>query len=183
MTTARSAACCWAEPVLCTRRSLIIALLLALAINATASGTLIAGHFGYPPASAVVVFLLAVVALTFFGRRIVEASMVLAFAALILVLAVLVGIVAAEHRGAVIASFAEPSREVEGIGAGLSVALATGGHFPLLLYCGRGLRTRREAGVAAICAGFCGIVPPSSFTCASCCCIRRSSTTSCRRIG
>ena len=84
--------------------------------------------------------------------------MVLAFAALILILAVLAGIVAAEHGDTVVASFSATSREVDGIGAGLSVALATGGLIPLLLFCGRGLRTRGEAGVAAICAGFCGIV-------------------------
>jgi len=142
---------------------LIIALLLALAINATASGTLIAGHFGYPPASAVGLFLLAVVVLTFFGRRIVEASMILAFAALIAILAVLAWIVATEHGDAVVASFAATSRGVDGIGAGLSVALATGGLIPLLLFCGRGLRTRREAGVAAICAGFSGVVPAVVF--------------------
>ena len=89
---------------------LVIGLLLALAINATASGTLIAGHFGYPPASAVGLFLLAVVVLTFFGRRIVEASMILAFAALIAILAVLAWIVAAEHGDAVVASFSATSR-------------------------------------------------------------------------
>jgi uncharacterized membrane protein YkvI len=138
-------------------------LLLALAVNATASGTLFAGHFGYPPAAVVAVFLLAVVGLTFFGRRIVEASMVLAFAALLLIVAVLASIVATQHGDAVVASFSAASRGGEGIGAGLSVALATGGLLPLLLFCGRGLKSRRESGVAAVCAGFCGVVPAVVF--------------------
>jgi len=142
---------------------IVIALLLTLAVNATASGTLIAGHFGYPSALAVVVFLAAVVALTFLGRRIVEASLVLAFVALILVVGLLAIIIATEHRDAVVASFTEAPRAVEGIGAGLTVALATGGLCPLLIYCGRSLQTRRESGVAAISAGFFGMVPAAAF--------------------
>ena len=89
--------------------------------------------------------------------------MVLAFVALVLVLAFLAGIVATEHSDAVVASFGDASRAVQGIGAGLTVALATGGHLPLLLYCGRGLRTRREASVAAVSAAICGIVPAVVF--------------------
>lgn len=137
----------------------IVGLLLALAINATASGTLVAGHFGFPPATATAAFLACVVALTFFGRRVVESMMIASCALLAVALLYLSMIVATEHRDSVVAAFSVAGWEAAGLRAGFQVALANCGLLPLLLFCSRGLETRREVAVAAGFAGVAGILP------------------------
>jgi uncharacterized membrane protein YkvI len=139
--------------------AVIVGLTLTLAINATTSGTLIADHFGYPPATAVVVFLVFVVALTFFGRTVVEAWLALSFVALIAVLAYMSGVVAAENRNEIGAVFSTAPLGFSGVGGGLQVALTDSALLPLLLFCSRGLQTRAEVAVAALVASLAAIAP------------------------
>lgn len=140
-----------------------IGLLLALAICASAGGAIAESHLGLPTLAGGVGILLIIVALLFFGRRIVEDSMILSVSALGVVVVVLV-IVAARNYGEDIgAAFNNESVVLDGWPSGIKYALTSCGFLPLLLYSITGLRSRKETVVTSLTAGLVGVIPAIAF--------------------
>ena len=107
--------------------------------------------------------LVIIMVLAFFGRRIVENSMVIAVIALGLVLGFLFVGILARFGSELSNSFVREPLTWDGTGTGLTYALTNCGFLPLLLYAARDLESRRETLIAAICAALVGVVPAIGF--------------------
>lgn len=142
---------------------LAIGLLLALAICASAGGAIASSYFALPEVVGGTGILLIIVGLTYFGRKIVENSMVLAVAALGLFLIYLVYVAIAEYSSDIGRVFANYPVVFDGLGSGVKYALTSCGFLPLLLYSVTELRSRSETAVTAITAGLAGVIPAIAF--------------------
>ncbi len=142
---------------------IIAAMILVLAVVAAAAGRVVEDHFGIASFWGRAAMLVSVVILTYYGRIIVERSMVVSVTALAIFLAVLSGWAFLEHAGEIEAAFDRGGGEQGAFLGGVTYAVANGGFIPLLLYCARGLRTRRESLTAGLVAGTAAVVPALIF--------------------
>lgn len=142
---------------------IIIGLLLALAICSAAGGAIANNHFGMPTMAGGIGVLIIIVGLLFFGRKIVEDSMVLSVSALGVVLAIFVAVVFKRYGSDIAASFANEPIELKGIGSGIKYALSSCGFLTLLLYSVRDLKSRKETAVTAVAAALAGVIPAIAF--------------------
>lgn len=142
---------------------IVIGLLLALAICSAAGGAIANSHFGLPTMAGGVGVLLIIVGLLFFGRKIVEDSMVLSVSALGVVLAVFVVVVLTKHGGDIGATFASEPVVLSGIGSGIKYALSSCGFLTLLLYSVTDLESRSETAVTAVAGALAGVIPAIAF--------------------
>ena len=142
---------------------IMMGLVVALAICASAAGTVFSDHFGIAELLGGVGLLSIVVGLTYFGRKIVEKSMILSVAALFLLLLYLTYLVVSNHAGDVAGAFQMAPIEGNPLQSGLKYAFSSAGFIPLLLYCARDLHNLRETFLAALCAGLVGILPGLPF--------------------
>jgi len=142
---------------------IMIGLLLALAICASAGGAIAMSYFGMPVMVGGAGVLFIIVGLTFFGRKIVEDSMVLSVSALGLILLYLVFVAIGKSSDEIGVTFANEPIVFDGIGTGIKYALTNCGFLPLLLYCMRDLQSRSETAVTALTAGLVGVVPAIAF--------------------
>jgi len=142
---------------------IIAAMILVLAVVAAAAGTIVEDHFGASSFWGSAAMLASVVMLTYYGRTIVERSMVVSVTALALFLAVLIGWSILEHAGEIQLTFDRGGGEDGAFWGGLTYAVANGGFIPLLLYCARDLRTQKECLAAGLVAGTVAAVPALVF--------------------
>ena len=142
---------------------IIIGLLLALAICSAAGGAIANSHFELPTIVGGFGILLIIVGLLFFGRKIVEESMVMSVSALGVVLAVFVVVVFVKLGGEIGATFAREPVVLSGIGSGIKYALSSCGFLTLLLYSVRDLQSRRETALTALAAALAGVIPAIAF--------------------
>lgn len=142
---------------------IIIGLLLALAICSAAGGAIANSHFDLPTMVGGFGILVIIVGLLFFGRKIVEESMVISVSALGVVLAVFVVVVFAKLGGEIGATFAREPVVLSGIGSGIKYALSSCGFLTLLLYSVRDLQSRRETAVTALAGALAGVIPAIAF--------------------
>lgn len=142
---------------------IMLGLVVALAICASAAGAISASHFGFSTLAGGVLLLLIVVTLNYFGREMVERSMIYAVGALSLLLVYLLIKVITDLGDVVLASFFHYPVDVSAVGSGLEYGFSNAGFIPLLLYCCRDLQNRKESLIAAICAGCMGIAPGIAF--------------------
>lgn len=142
---------------------LMIGLLLGLAICASAGGAIAQSYFGVPEIVGGGGILLIIVGLIFFGRKIVEDSMVLSVSALGVILVYLLYVVLTKHGGEIAASFAAAPVVLDGVGTGIKYALTNCGFLPLLLYSVVDLKNRKETAVTAGTAAIAGVVPAIAF--------------------
>jgi len=142
---------------------IVIGLTLGLAICASAGGSIFESHFGLPAITGGIGVLLIIVTLTYFGRQIVEKSMIAAVSALGLVLIYLVYVVLDQHGNEVSTAFVSQPVVSDGISTGLKYALSNCGFLPLLLYSARDLQSRSESAVAAAFAAMVGVIPGIAF--------------------
>lgn len=143
--------------------TILVGMIIALSITTTVGGTVLEDHFGIPAWTGILLIFALIVVLTFFGRQIVEESMMFAVAALFAVLAILVYQLVDSHYGRIADAFSTFEHQSGGIATGLKYAVANGGYVPLLLYCAIGLRSRREAFTAGIVAACVAVVPMAVF--------------------
>ena len=85
--------------------------------------------------------------------------MILAVTALGVTLVILLVQLAGEPARRIAQAFAEEPVHWDAWQGGVQYALVNGGFIPLLLYCGRGIRSRGQAGLAAISAAICAVIP------------------------
>ncbi len=143
---------------------ILAGIVIGLSIAITIGGAIVEDHFG--PAiwvGSLSVFILIVV-LTYFGQDIVQKSMVLSIITLFVVLTILVfQLVSGGHLDRVMHVLTSVDHQAGGALSGLKYAVVTGGFVPLLLYCGKGLRSRSEVVVAAVVAAVFAVVPEVVF--------------------
>lgn len=142
---------------------ILMGMLIALSITMTVGGTVLEDHFGMQVWIGSLTIFALVVGLNYYGRVIVEKSMMLSIAALFLVLAVLVAQLLAGYADRISEAFTTHEYQSGGFMTGLKYAIGGGGYLPLLLYCAMGLRTRSEAFTAGIVAALIAIVPATIF--------------------
>jgi len=142
---------------------ILLGMVIALSITTTVGGTVLEDHFGVSVWVGSLMIFIIIVGLNYYGRRIVEESMMLSVTALFLVLAVLVFQLVDSHAGTIGEAFSTNSHQVGGVYTGLKYAVANGGYLPLLLYCATGLSTRSEAFTAGAFAATIAVIPALVF--------------------
>lgn len=142
---------------------ILMGMLIALSITMTVGGTVLEDHFGIQVWIGSLMIFALVVGLNYYGRVIVEKSMMISIAALFLVLVVLVVQLLTGFVARISEAFATHEYRSGGLMTGLKYAIGGGGYLPLLLYCAMGLRTRSEAFTAGVVAAVLAIVPASIF--------------------
>lgn len=142
---------------------IIMGLIIALSIVTSVGGTVLEDHFAMSAWIGTLLIVVLVILLNYFGRRIVEESMMLSVAALFLVLSVLIVQLLAGYSDSVAESFAAHEYQGGAIYTGLKYAIGGGGYLPLLLYCATGLQTRSEVIVAGITAASVAAIPALIF--------------------
>ena len=138
--------------------AIMVAMIIALAVCASGAGSVIGEHFGAPVWLGSLLLLAVAIGLNYFGQGVIEKSML---ASITVLLAVLVILCVNGLNAAPWGSEATPDvRELKNpILAGGQYAIVNGGYIPLMLYCGRLVRTRRESFVAGFAAGGIAILP------------------------
>jgi uncharacterized membrane protein YkvI len=138
---------------------ILTGMVITLAVCTTASGAIAESRFGFSPWLGSAVLLLIVFVLTYQGRALVEKTMILAVLALGAVLVALLLFLAGEPARRIGEAFASEPVVWDAWQGGVQYALVNGGFIPLLLYCARGIQSRGQAGIAAVCAASCAVVP------------------------
>lgn len=132
---------------------ILLAMIIALAVCASAAGAISNNHFGLPVAVGGAGLLFIIVTLSYFGRSIVERSMVIS---VILLAAALIYLFAKSidlHGDSIAEGFTNSvSVDIDAVVGGLTYGLTNGGFIPVLLYCARDLNARSEVLVASSCA-------------------------------
>jgi uncharacterized membrane protein YkvI len=139
--------------------AILLGMVIALAVCTTASGAIADSRFGLPAWLGSAGLLVIVFILTYQGRDLVEKSMILAVLALAVVLVVLLSKLSGEPAARVQQAFASEPVAWDAWRGGVQYALVNGGFIPLLLYCARGVRSRSQAGLAAITAAAVAVIP------------------------
>jgi uncharacterized membrane protein YkvI len=142
---------------------ILVGMVITLAVCTTASGAIAETRFGLPSWAGSATLLVIVFVLTYQGRVLVEKTMILAVLALAAVLVALVIQLSGEPAQRISVAFAEEPVSWNAWQGGVQYALVNGGFIPLLLYCARGVRSRGQAGLAAVCAACCAVVPGIVF--------------------
>jgi uncharacterized membrane protein YkvI len=138
-------------------------LILALGVGATAAGATLEDHIGVPRIAGTALLMVGVIALTFFGRRVVEWSMTISAGLLLVTLAALVAVVFRSAGGAVFDTFAsEPIDNNFWQGGGLYAVLGAS-FFPLIIFIARDIETRSEAIQAGMFGGVIVALPAMAF--------------------
>jgi len=138
-------------------------MVIALSITTTVGGTVLQDHFGIAVWIGSLLIFAFVVVLNYYGRKIVEKSMMVSVAALYVVLAVLAWQVFSGHLDSVLSTFTDEAHKSGGVLTGLKYAVSNGGYLPLLLFCVMGLRTRAEALTAGAVAAIVAVIPALVF--------------------
>ncbi|MDH3992935.1 MAG: hypothetical protein OEV47_08470 [Gammaproteobacteria bacterium] len=142
---------------------ILIGMVITLAVCTTASGAIVDSRFHQPAWMGSGVLLLIVFFLTYQGRALVEKTMIIAVFSLAAVLVALLFQLAGEPARQISHAFANEPVVWDAWQGGAQYALVNGGFIPLLLYCARGVQTRGQAGLAAVCAASVAVVPGLIF--------------------
>jgi uncharacterized membrane protein YkvI len=142
---------------------ILMGIVIGLSIAITIGGAILEDHFGIEVWVGSLVIFALIVVLTFYGRKVVQKSMMLSVAALFVVLSVLVMHLLGGHVDQIVQVFSGSDHQKGGVLTGLKYAIANGGFLPLLLYCAVGLRSRTEAFVAGALAATVAVLPALVF--------------------
>ena len=142
---------------------LTVGLLLALAICAAAGGAIAHNYFDLPALTGGAGVLVIIVVLTYFGRVVVEKSMIASVSALGLLLVYLAFVAVTRHGPEISPAFESAVLNVDGFGTGIKYALTSCGFLTLLLYSVRDLKSRSETAVASVAAAIAGVIPAIAF--------------------
>ena len=143
--------------------AIMVGMIIALAVCASGAGSVIGEHLGLPIWLGSLVLLALAITLNYFGQGVIEKSMLASIILLITVLIILcVNGFGAEpwstNAGSNTGTGTSPELK-NPILAGGQYAIVNGGYIPLMLYCGRLVRTRSESFIAGFAAGGIAIIP------------------------
>lgn len=142
---------------------IVMGMVIALSIITTVGGTVLEEHFGVAAWIGSLLIFALIVVLNYYGRTLVEKSMMLAVSALFLILIILVVQLVNGSLSDVFAAFSSNPHQPGAIATGLKYAISNGGYLPLLLYCAIGLKTRAEAFTAGVVAALVAVLPALVF--------------------
>ena len=142
----------------------IIGLLICLAVNGSAAGSILSDRYGIPSILGIVLLFSAVIILNYFGRNILEKSMAICMLALLTVLLIFFVLTVSQSYDAIAAAFtSEQPSYGSWLKKGSQFTLYTVSVIPVLLYCSRDIGSRREAIISGFTAGVLGVVPALVF--------------------
>ena len=136
---------------------ILVSMVLVLAICAAGAGTVLGEHFGASVWLGSLALLAIAVTLNYCGRKAVERSMMACVVVLLAMLSLLCA-----HALPQLSWPDWPNAQAETANpllSGAQYAIVNGGFIPLLLYCGRGARTRAQAFAAGFCAAGAAAIP------------------------
>lgn len=138
---------------------IVLFFLLVLAVVAAAAGNIMRDNFGIPYAAGLMIMLLVIGVLTFFGRELVARA--LTFWSLFLyVMFIALFVMVIAWRGDAIANELAAGRILDGWAvSGFKYALYNLATVPLLLYIARDFRTRGETFVSGVAAAALALLP------------------------
>lgn len=139
---------------------LFIALLvIVLAVVGSAAGEILDDGFNIPYMAGVSVVFIAVVVLNFFGRRLVEQSLVVWTVALMLCLIVLIVYVVTHEAAAIRRNFVTYDVVSDAMLSGFQFSLYNSAVVPVIIYCISGIQSQRQALLSGAIAGVFGALP------------------------
>jgi uncharacterized membrane protein YkvI len=139
---------------------IIVGLIVTLAICSSSVGAIVHSHFHVPIMTGGLGLLFIIVFLNYFGREVIEKSMMISVSCLLLVLGIASAISIAEHYTDIIDVFTLSTTEVvDAFNGGRVYALTPAGFIPIILYCCRDLQSRKESFVAAVAAALVAVIP------------------------
>ncbi len=141
----------------------LLSLLIVLAVNGSAAGSVLNDQFGIPSLVGVGLLFGAVVALNYFGRTLLEESMSICMIALTMVLIVYSAMTLIQFHDAIALTFSTARSSGNWLANGSQYMLYTAAVIPVLLYCARDINTRGEAIVSGFTAGIVGVFPALVF--------------------
>jgi uncharacterized membrane protein YkvI len=142
---------------------IMIGMVITLAVVSTVAGTVMQDHFGIPISIGTVLVLTLVISLNYLGRELIEKSMMLSVSALFAVLFVILFFVFNNDNHSLGQAFDNEVLDLTGWKGAMKYAIVGTGFLPLLLFCARGLRSRRESLIAAMAAGLVTVLPALAF--------------------
>jgi uncharacterized membrane protein YkvI len=142
-----------------------IGLILTLAICSSATGNIAKEHFGVSVYLGGFIMLLIVVILNYFGREIVEKSMIYTVIALGLLVAYLCFRLFGTFGTEIAETFStnSASNVTQSVKSGLIYAFTVTGFIPMIIFCGRDLFSINESLLAGFAAGIVAVLPGLAF--------------------
>lgn len=137
----------------------LVLLVIVLAVTGAAAGTVLGDAFGIEPQRGTALMLAAVVICNFFGRRLVEMSLTAGAVALTCGLLAYAWLVGSQAGGDIRAALAAGEVEPGWLSSAGQFILYNSALVPVLLYATTQIRSRAEAGGAALVAAIAGALP------------------------
>jgi len=141
----------------------LVSLLIVLAVNGSAAGSILYDQFGIPALVGVALLFAAVVALNYFGRGFLEKSMSVCMISLLTVLSIYCVLTFIQYHDAISLAFSESSSNGNWLLHGSQFMLYSVAVVPVLLYSARDINTRGEAIASGFTAGLAGAFPALVF--------------------
>ena len=142
---------------------IILLFLLVLAVLASAAGNILQDNFGIPYGAGLLIMLLVVGVLTFYGRNLITAALTFWSFFLYAVFLVFLIAVFSSDRFSFSGVFDTTDIASGWWRSGLQYAAYNLAVIPLLLYVARGFETRKEATLSGMAAGIIALVPALIF--------------------
>jgi uncharacterized membrane protein YkvI len=139
--------------------AVLLAMVLSLAIVSTASGEIFFTQFRLPRLWGVVGLLTIVIVFTYYGRVFIEKTMALTSMLLVMTFIYMGFQIIGSDEIAISDTFASSEVHFRGVTNGLIYSIVIVALMPLILYAGRGIRTRSESVLASACTGIAGALP------------------------
>jgi uncharacterized membrane protein YkvI len=136
--------------------AILLAMLLVLAICASGAGSVVTEHFGISVWIGSLGLLIVAALLNYFGRSVVEQTMIASIVVLLTLLIMLCLTALDVPRSIDPVSGIDTTNPIL---SGGQYAIANGGFIPLLLYCGRGVRSTAESFTAGFIAAGVTVIP------------------------
>jgi uncharacterized membrane protein YkvI len=141
----------------------LVSLLIVLAVNGSAAGSVLGDQFGVPPLVGVGLMFAAVIGLNYAGRTLLAESMSICMIALCLVLVIYSAMTFSQFHDSIAHTFREAPSSGNWMFRGLQYMLYSTGVVPVLLYSARDIYTRGESIVSGFTAGLLGVFPALVF--------------------
>lgn len=141
----------------------LFSLLVVLAVNGSAAGSILHDQFGIPNMVGVAALFATVVALNYYGRSLLQSSMAICMIALLTVLVIYCGFTFYQYHDAIAEVFSQDIPTGSWFANGAQFMLYSIAIVPVLLYSARKIHTRGEAIASGFSAGLMGAFPALVF--------------------
>ena len=144
----------------------LITVMVVLAVNGSAASIILEDTFHIPTLMGVIIVLIAIVFITYYGREVVKRSLTFWAISLTIVMVIYVYIVISKEGPVIFQSFVSDDYETDWLASGksgLQYALYNLSIIPAILYCAANIKTRRDTICSGFFAAFVGVFPAIVF--------------------